>query len=340
MRVLPATIACLFGLATCSAALAWGSTGHQLVGATAYANLGKDAKQHVDDLLKKGHAPSLAAAAEWPDCVRSVKGKKGHLAYKPDQFTPKICSHFSDPTEDPMGQAMMVDYATRNFDNCDKPKAEKRACHELYHFADIPIADGHYDTAYPGAPDYDIVATINACVSILRGEAVKAPFDKISDFEALFLLAHLVGDLHQPLHVGAIYLDGSTEKTPTTEAEARRLSTQGGNSIFVGTTKLHGMWDTIDGQIPALQIRVSAEKADAVTNDSTDKKVADWASASVKLANEALHPNGVVYADQGPGKWSMTVGADYQSMYVKDHQISQAAKGGNHLAELLNQIWP
>ncbi|WP_409362753.1 S1/P1 nuclease [Bradyrhizobium sp. CIR18] len=27
--------------------------------------------------------------------------------------------------------------------------------------------------------------------------------------EALFVLSHLVGDLHQPLHVGAVYLDSA-----------------------------------------------------------------------------------------------------------------------------------
>jgi len=341
MKVLPAIAVGLIALTATGPAFSWGSTGHQLVGQTAYNNLaGTTAKGRVDALLKKGHAPSLAAAAEWPDCVRSVKvvaKPKRHLAYVPDQYTPAICVHFSNPKENPKGVAMMIDYAQRNWDQCDKPKSESRACHALYHFADIPVAAGRYDTKLPGAPDYDIVATIDACIKILKGEAVAKPFDQIKDYEALFLLAHLMGDLHQPLHVGAIYLDGATEKTPTTEADAERLSTQGGNKIFVGKAKLHAMWDGVDGAIPAVQLKVNKQAVDASALAGTP---ADWASESVKLAGEALHPANVSFAPGTGGVWTMTAPAKYNGDFVGPHQLSQVAKGGARLAAVLKQIWP
>jgi hypothetical protein len=70
---------------------------------------------------------------------------------------------------------------------------------------------------------------------------------------ALMMLAHLVGDLYQPLHAGAIYLDAAGNSVdPDASPEARQLaesdgpgstSTHGGNSLVTTTENLHWLWD-------------------------------------------------------------------------------------------------
>jgi len=66
---------------------------------------------------------------------------------------------------------------------------------------------GHFDRNFQGTNDHDIVAAINAATAVLLERPSPPPFKIADKREALFLLAHLVGDLHQPLHVGAVYLD-------------------------------------------------------------------------------------------------------------------------------------
>ena len=52
-----------------------------------------------------------------------------------------------------------------------------------------------------GTSSHDIVAALQSCIDVLQGRPASTPIDLRSREEALRLLAHLVGDLHQPLHV-------------------------------------------------------------------------------------------------------------------------------------------
>ena len=102
----------------------------------------------------------------------------------------------------------MVDYVTRNWSNCayeDRPTN----CHKAFHFADVAIQHDTYDRKDVGTSDHDVVAAINAAILVLQSKPAPTPFSIKDKKEALFLLAHFVGDLHQPLHVGAIYLNAA-----------------------------------------------------------------------------------------------------------------------------------
>jgi hypothetical protein len=59
----------------------------------------------------------------------------------------------------------------------------------------------------PAFADQDIVAAVSAAIAVLQGKDLPAPFKFASKKEALRLLAHYVGDIHQPLHVAAVYVD-------------------------------------------------------------------------------------------------------------------------------------
>src|SRR4029079_4853653 len=121
-------------------------------------------------------------------------------------------------------------------------------CHETYHFADVPVQRDRYDKAYPGTSEHDIVSSINDAILVLRNLPAPLPFFIRDEKEALFLLAHLVGDLHQPLHVGAIYLqaDGTAvDPDPANASAVEKSTTHGGNWIIDNEKKLHSDWDGI-----------------------------------------------------------------------------------------------
>jgi hypothetical protein len=201
-----------------SGAQAWGPQGHRQVGAIADAILAQhpNARSHVQQLL----GVSLAVAGPWADCVKSVSGIPDHPAYHPYPPTEEFCR----PFEDPAGEAEMIDYASRNWSDCTAP-AHSEPCHMQYHFADIPIDDIAYVLHEVGAPDQNITEAIKAAIMVLKGETPPAPFHFKSQREALLVLAHLVGDVHQPLHVGAVYLrDSGARLNPPAPIPIRRPS--------------------------------------------------------------------------------------------------------------------
>ncbi|MFA9330620.1 S1/P1 nuclease, partial [Escherichia coli] len=81
--------------------------------------------------------------------------------------------------------------------------------HNTYHFDDVALKRDRFDRSFQGTNDHDLIAAISAAIAVLADKPVPPPFpfsfkDKK---EALLLLVHFIGDLHQPLHVGLVYLD-------------------------------------------------------------------------------------------------------------------------------------
>ena len=81
---------------------------------------------------------------------------------------------------------------------------------------------------------HDVVSAINAAIAVLQGSASPSPVSFTSKREALRVLAHYVGGIHQPLHVGAIYLDASGhEVDPDAGTYDPATKTQGGSPAHV-----------------------------------------------------------------------------------------------------------
>jgi hypothetical protein len=185
-------------------ARAWGPEGHQTVGAIADALLvGTPAGARVRAIL--GDTEPLQTASLWADCAKGVGRDAASGA-----FHYAINTRFAEcqPFESDTGQQAMVAYVQRNWDGCH-PQPDQEACHKQYHYADVAIERGAYARTEVGTSDHDIVSAINAAVAVLRGRAPPPPLAIVGRQEALRVLAHLVGDIHQPLHVGAIYLDAA-----------------------------------------------------------------------------------------------------------------------------------
>ncbi len=180
-----------------------------------------------------------------------------------------------------------------------------------WHYVNFP-ADSKYGE-HPTNEAGDVVQGIKNCILKIRNEEVSI---KEKAFY-LKLLTHLVGDLHQPLHVG--------------NGEDR-----GGNDIkiqwFWEDSNLHRVWDSdmIDSY------KMSYSELANNTNYKTKKeiqtlkqgKLIDWVTETKKLANQTYNS-----AKKGDN-------LKYEYMY---HQFpivrQQLDLGGIRLAAILNEIF-
>ena len=336
-RVWGLIIGAAVGVMACGEAGAWGHEGHQLVGAMAdsllvWTNAGKEIKKILG-------TQKLQTAALWADCAKGVSN------HAPFTFTVNAMYSECVPFQTAAGQKAMVDYVKRNVDACH-PAAAEEVCHKQYHYADVAIERDTYARADVGASDHDVVSAINAAVLKLQGGAVPAPFSFKSRKEALRVLAHLVGDIHQPLHVGAIYLDSAGhEVDPDTAAFVPDTKNNGANLLWHGSSKLHGEWDAIPAGLTIVNFLVvgTAEaKLVPVTAGPVSGWAGAWASETVMASHTAFQ--GLTYGPEEQAntthrKWPVTEPTDYATNRAA-LQKTQLVKAGARLAQLLEAVWP
>jgi hypothetical protein len=319
---------------SCGAAFGWGPEGHQVIGSIADQLLNDHAKQEVARVL----GFELRVASTWPDCARSVmRQSDGSFKYVVNQEFEPPCTPFSSDDE----RARLVDYVSRNWSNCTYENMPTN-CHKAFHFADVAIQHDDYERKFVGTSDHDVVSAINAAILVLQGKQVPAPFSIKDQKEALFMLAHFVGDLHQPLHVGSIYLDAAgSPVNPDEGAFDENSETAGGNSISEAHGNLHSDWDAIPKRFGtnADQAMIAEAKAVPRTPGELDNWAATWASDTVMAAHEAFE--GLSFTATGAHKWSVEFD-DHQAYTRAENQLKekQIAKAGARLAQLLNAIWP
>ena len=319
---------------------AWGWEGHEYVGALAWRLLNPNARRHVRELL--GPGVSLSFAAVWADCAKTVTGPPDY-DFTP-RYTPHVCLDYS--TDE---RARMYDYVHRNWNNC-RYSHRLADCHKSYHFADINVHDHMaYDVNLLGGGTNDIVQAIKAATIALKCRDFSActipqPFNFASKREALLILDHLVGDLHQPLHVGAIYLNGASAETSDSEAATIGVASEtiGGNSLFVtpGGENLHHVWDSVPDAPPSDEAATQACRISPLPNP-TPQPPEDWANESVAAARLAY--NGMSFSAADPPNDGWNIHFADKNGYMADVtrvQAVQRIKAGARLAAILNSIWP
>jgi hypothetical protein len=326
--------ACFAFIGFSTPALPWGAEGHETVGAIADQLLaGHPTEQKVRDIL----GFKLREAGPWADCIRSVKEDHGNFTYVHSSDFGRPCEGFRSPSE----KERMEDYAKRNWTNCTPYSGRK--CHAEYHFADVSIHHYEYSRAYKGTFEHDIVQTINAAIDKLKGNPPRAPFSlSIKDRkEAIFLLAHMVGDLHQPLHVGSVYLtkygrlvnpDGSAVFEKSTE-------TEGGNQLGENPS-MHAEWDRTPADLGPFGALIERARQVPPTLGDVYDWAATWASESVRASHTAF--TAVTFRNDSDGEGWLVHRSD-PAEYVKTRdklKRDQLAKGGAHLAELLKTLLP
>ena len=194
----------------------------------------------------------------------------------------------------------------------DEIKSDKRY-NKFYtwHYVNIPLESNYKDAKKN--PKGDLVTGINTCISILKDKN-STEQDKVF---YLKLLVHLVGDLHQPMHIG-------------------RKEDKGGNTIqvqwFGRGTNLHRVWDENmieQWNMSYVELAANAEHLTKAQINAIKKgTVIDWVDDTHKFSKIAYN--------------SVKVGENLRYRYSYDHFKTvrkQLQKGGIRLAKLLNDIF-
>src|SRR6185503_4446157 len=213
-RTLSLLLTAVIFLAPAVSALAWGDDGHQTVGKIASLRIKPRTAQKIARILKPGE--TLANIASWADTVKERMGK---------------------PDPDPDTNAFLQDLA-HNEKNRE------------WHYDDLPLNCKNYQTCTGFTPDNDVVHMLNVCIRTLQGHP--DPNHPLSQRNALKLLVHFLGDIHQPLHVGCGFIDvhGPNGKIaivrdPLVVKRKHLPSDKGANDLIINNDRknLHSFWD-------------------------------------------------------------------------------------------------
>jgi len=197
-----------------SSAFGWGDDGHQTVGKIASLRIKPRTAQKIAQILMPGE--TLAGISTWADTVKDRMGK-------------------TDP--DPDTNAFLQDIS-HNEKNRE------------WHYDDLPLDCKNYQTCTGFTPDNDIVHMLNICIRTLEGHP--DPNHPLSPRNALRLLVHFLGDVHQPLHVGCGFIDVSGAngailivRDPVVIKQNKLPSDRGANQLIIDNDRknLHSFWD-------------------------------------------------------------------------------------------------
>ncbi|MFN2476464.1 MAG: S1/P1 nuclease [Chthoniobacterales bacterium] len=241
LRIFPTSAAALFlVLASAIRLHAYGPIGHQIIGAIADERLAKTPTGEIVHALLDGF--TLEKASVIPD---EIKGWDKNGADDPHIF------HYSSRPR--------IDAQLREYWKANPPTKEPNSAvpsHHWFHYTDVPVLNpSKYADGKVGRTQWDIVHMISYCVAVLHGDEPEENARKITKPIAIILLAHFMGDMHQPLHVGAEYFDTQGRAVDPDKGGAG-IEDQGGNTITLRhapaaaarigypESKLHSFWDT------------------------------------------------------------------------------------------------
>ncbi len=234
--------------------LAWGLTGHRVIGQIAHNHMSKKARDRINQILD---GQSMAMVSNFMDEIKS------------------------EPKYDSLGP---------------------------WHYCTIP--DGQ---EYAGPPEEgDIIHAINAYIQILKSGSLS----KHDEAFALKCLIHLIGDIHQPLHVG-----NGTDK--------------GANDVrvtyFWQSSNLHRVWDSgiIDGK------KLSYTEYVAWIDHPTAAQIKGWKKDDLMVwVKESISYRPQIY--NMPADKKINYRYDYDNISIVNLRLLQA---GIRLAGVLEQIY-
>ena len=184
------------------------------------------------------------------------------------------------------------------------PKFKKYA---PWHYVNMPLDENYHESNKN--PKGDIIQAINKCIEVLKE---KNSTQEMKSFHLKYLV-HLIGDIHQPLHVG-------------------RFEDRGGNDIklnFLGNnSNLHSVWDTRIIEYFAVDYKSLAIELMGKKKVQVSLNPIDWTNESQQEVKKI---------------YSKIIGVDTISLdYVnKNFPLikNQLHKAGLTLANILNNIF-
>lgn len=229
--------------------------------------------------------------------------------------------------------------------------------HKKYHYTDIPFQESQYRATSVGAATNDLIHAMQNCIAVLRSPDpnISQPFNKRI---ALMLLAHYVGDMHQPLHVGAAYLSSKPRFVNANTYQGHYEEDLGGNYLKFGSSVLHAYWDdnTVDRSFTKVGASSPQDFALIVLQSPpvvplTSGDVADWpkkwADEMLPVATQAhlgFKINKPVTVTDHFGthlQWIVTQpsASSYRDS-ARDAIHERLIVAGHRLAQILMVIWP
>jgi S1/P1 nuclease len=301
----------------------WGEQGHRAIAEAARnLELTPRARAAISTLLGND---DMAAVAVWLDEVRQAAQGRGPLAH----------------------DAEAARFNAQHPGNAD------------WHFVNLPLSATTFSTdpAFAGAEN--VAVMINRCIRVLETPAGTPT--SMTRPQALRTLIHLVGDVHQPLHVASGYYEFGPDDQAilvTDPMKAKgRPGDRGGNLLHWGTGKseeLHADWDVVlvERITGGTDYRALAAKLEAGARgkswSGTGDHRRDWAR---QWTMDALPAAALAYGDLAFGRAGFSTHAallaiDVQqrpdrATYLATHAAiaeRQLTKAAGRLAALLDRI--
>ena len=312
----PGSLACFVLFLASHFGYGWGNEGHQAIGITAAGMLSAETKAHVATILGND---DLGYASTWLDDARNAK------------------KHHSGP--------LAKDAEAKAF-NSKFPKSDE------WHYVNLPVGSSLlYSESSPFASANDVVHAIKRAVDVLEGNSVE-----FTPSQALRIIIHLVGDVHQPLHTIAGYYDVSDTAHPKLitdpKAALGKPQDRGGNQLFyTKTQELHALWDTkivakIAGDSWTLaeelkhDVSISKWKTTGDYHTWPGSWIGDTALEAGKAYQGIQFGAATVNASGGIERIDITLpGGTAKYKTVQEIRAkTQLVKASVHLAQLLNSI--
>ena len=332
--------------------LSYGPRGHGLVGAVADRRLAKNTsvKAKVDQLLD---GLTLQRVSTLPD---EIKG----LDRNPNGF------HL--PGHQALEDQLRAFVAANPNPQQGQPNPAGVPSHHEFHYTDVPVfGNEQYSPGDVGRSPFDIVHMIPFCIRVLRGDEPENNPRAITKSVALILLVHYLGDIHQPMHVGAEYFDAQGNPFDPSTANPG-FADQGGNKLTLFTLiggkeksagKFHSYWDgqtvqnafgtTVDSKIAKSLAR--KEPADWKLSGAVDTWAEQLANEIIPIAREAHtrleFTNIKIAPGSTPGKDDIKggrasekkkLGGMFYANWAAATVKTEIHKGGWRLAALVEEI--
>lgn len=328
-RLVSITGSVILILASVSPSLAWGPDGHETVGKIASLRINQHTQEKIAQILKSGE--TLANISNWADFVKN---------------------HIGEHNPDPDTDAFLQD-VTHNKNNA------------AWHFDDLPLGCTSYDTCEGFTPDADIVHLINICIRTLQGQP--DPNQPLSQRNAMRLLVHFLGDIHQPLHVGSGYINENGPhhtilivRDPAAITQNQFPKDRGANLLIIDNQQknLHSFWD---GDLVHLLMTFTNQQTsdalgqflkDTVTPQASWKAHGSIDTWAAQFATDSLNQsrNHAYRSVKIVGKRTVTSHGQPETVYditrASDYNTlnrtvvrTQLAKAGFRLAALLDQLF-
>jgi hypothetical protein len=242
----------------------------------------------------------------------------------------------------------MADYVNAN------PK------HFEYHYTDVPFQLAHYHDGAVGTEPDDIVQTLKQAIATLQGKTDEASNPHhFTKRQALMLITHMTGDIHQPLHVGAAYVGKDGKFVVPQQHKDIDLvgifDSRGGNNFLLDDAKVESMsagvipagdpkpvkegvpksltkpfhtyWDVtaVDYAMRRIRTRTPEKFAQAVIDSKPEvaMNMGDVSTWPYQWADDALAVSKLAYADVELGPLTSQVSKKGETYYTWTLEVPQ-----------------